>query len=124
MKVLLSIKPEFANKIFDGSKRYEFRRSLFKNEDVKKVIVYASAPISKVIGEFDIEDVIKKDLEALWMETKEFSGITKDFYQSYFEGKDVGFAIKVKKATRYKKDYCIQEKYGKKAPQSFIYINS
>lgn len=123
MKVLLSIKPEFANKIFDGTKKYEFRRSLFKNKDVKKVIVYASAPISRVIGEFDIETVIKKEVNELWKDTKEFSGITKDFYMSYFDGKDEGFAIKVKKATKYKEDLCIQEAYGKKPPQSFLYIN-
>lgn len=124
MKVLLSIKPEFAYKIFDGTKRYEFRRSLFKNKDVKKIIVYASSPVSRVIGEFDIDLVIKKDIDQLWADTKEYSGITKDFYESYFQGKEEGFAIKVKSYTKYENDYCIKEKYGKKAPQSFIYINS
>jgi predicted transcriptional regulator len=48
--VLLSIKPEFADKIFCGLKRYEFRKVLFKNRNVKKIVVYASAPIRKVIG--------------------------------------------------------------------------
>ena len=32
MKVLLSIKPEFAEKIFNGTKKYEFRKSIFKNK--------------------------------------------------------------------------------------------
>lgn len=50
MKVLMSIKPEFADKIFDGSKRYEFRRMIFKQPAVKKVVVYASAPVQMVIG--------------------------------------------------------------------------
>ena len=31
MKILLLIKPQFADKIFDGSKGFEFRKSLFKN---------------------------------------------------------------------------------------------
>ena len=53
MKVILSIKPEFANKIFNGTKKFEFRRTLFKKKEVKKIVVYASAPISKVIGEFE-----------------------------------------------------------------------
>ena len=123
MKVLLSIKPEYANKIFEGSKKYEFGRSLFKNKEVKKIIVYASAPISRVIGEFDIDFVIQKEIDELWNETKEYSGITEDFYLSYFQGKEQGFAIKVKKAKKYKMDFCIKEKYGKRAPQSFIYVN-
>lgn len=33
MKVLLSIKPEFAERIFNGSKKYEFRKVIFKNPD-------------------------------------------------------------------------------------------
>ena len=39
MTVLLSIKPEFAEKIFDGTKKYEFRKSIFKNADVKKFVM-------------------------------------------------------------------------------------
>ena len=122
MKVLLSIKPEYANKIFDGSKKFEFRRSVFKNSNVNKIVVYASAPISRVIGEFDIEEVIYNDLEILWKETRKFSGITKEFYDSYFVGKDHGFAIKVKSTKRYKKDLDIRERFGIAPPQSFAYI--
>ena len=66
MKILLSIKPEFANKIFNGSKKFEFRRLVFKNKSVNTVVVYASAPVSKVIGEFDIEQVLKLELSELW----------------------------------------------------------
>ena len=62
MKVLLSIKPEYAEKIFEGTKKYEFRRSVFKNRNVKTVVVYASSPVQKVIGEFDIEHIINDDL--------------------------------------------------------------
>ena len=54
MKVVLSIKPEFAFKIFDGSKKFEFRKAIFKNNNVKSIIVYASSPVQKVIGEFEI----------------------------------------------------------------------
>ena len=48
MKVLLSIKPEFVEKIFAGTKKYEFRKSLFKKNGVKDVVIYASAPIKRV----------------------------------------------------------------------------
>lgn len=122
MKVLLSIKPEFAEKIFDGSKRFEFRRSVFKKTDVDTIVVYASSPISKVIGEFKIETVIKKELEDLWEETKDFSGISKDFYDSYFNGKNEGFAIQVKHVKRYKTAKNLKEEYGMVPPQSFAYI--
>ena len=52
MRVLLSIKPEFAEKIFAGTKKYEFRKSIFKNANVKRIVVYASYPVQMVICEF------------------------------------------------------------------------
>lgn len=122
MKIILSIKPEFANKIFEGDKKFEFRRSIFKNKNVSKVIVYASSPISKVIGEFEIGEILFKDLNTLWKETKEFSGITEDYFYDYFVGKENGFALEVKRVKRYKKELCIKESFGKVPPQSFAYL--
>ncbi len=122
MQVILSIKPEFALKIFEGTKKFEFRRALFKNRKVEKVIVYASSPISKIIGEFDIKSIKYDELSSLWEETAEFSGISEEYYLSYFKGKESGYAIEVKNARQYKKKQCIKESYGIKAPQSFAYV--
>lgn len=122
MKIILSIKPVFANKIFEGDKKFEFRRSIFKNKNVSKVIVYASSPISKVIGEFEIGEILFKDLNTLWKETKKYSGITEDYFYDYFVGKEKGFALEVKKVKRYKNELCIKESFGKVPPQSFAYF--
>ncbi len=122
MKVILSIKPEFAFKIFDGTKRYEFRRSLFKNKDVKSVVVYASAPVSKVIGEFEIDRILYDDLDSLWADTKKESGISKEYYYQYFTGKNRGYAIRVKRIRKYDKHLCIRKEYGLNPPQSFAYV--
>jgi len=102
MKVVLSIKPEFAFKIFDGTKKFEFRRSIFKNGNIKSVIVYASSPVQQVIGEFEIDEVLNYDLPTLWDMTQEFSGISEKFYYDYFTNKEQGFAIKIKN-TKYVK---------------------
>ncbi len=122
MKVLLSIKPEYVNEIFEGRKKYEFRRTIFKNPDIRKVIIYASAPISKVVGEFEIDEILKDDINSLWELTKDFSGIKKDFYYQYFMKKDEGFAIKIKSFKKYENPFMIGE-IGKKPPQSFLYLN-
>jgi predicted transcriptional regulator len=122
MKVILSIKPQFAEKIFNGTKKFEFRRTLFKNKAVKSVIVYASAPISRVIGEFEIDEIIHNDLEYLWNDTEEYAGISKEYYFEYFDGKEMGYAIKIKHTKRYSSTFSIEEKYGIKPPQSFAYI--
>ena len=122
MKVVLSIKPEFANKIFEGSKQYEFRRTIFKNPDVKRVVVYASSPVQKVIGEFEIDHILNHDLETLWSLTKDFSGISSDYFYQYFGDKECGFAIKIKKTKLYKFPKCLKRDFNLLPPQSFLYI--
>lgn len=121
MKVVLSIKPEFANKIFDGTKRFEFRKSIFKNDNIRSVLVYSSSPVQKVIGEFQIEQILKHDLETLWDLTKEFSGISEKYFYEYFGDKEHGYAIQIKKKTKFKVPKCLREDYNLLPPQSFAY---
>lgn len=122
MKVLLSIKPQFAIKIFDGTKRFEFRKSIFKNSNINTVVVYASSPMQKVIGEFTIDEIMEEEPEALWEMTKKHSGITKDFFDEYFFNKERAFAIKVKDITRYKVPKDLIDFDLNFAPQSFVYL--
>jgi len=122
MKVILSIKPEFAEKIFNGSKKYEFRRSIFKDPTVKKIIVYASAPISKIVGEFEIDKILRSELNTLWSKTKEHSGISEEYYLKYFEGKKEGYALKIKNTHKYVDYFSIKDDFGLFPPQSFAYL--
>lgn len=121
MKVVLSIKPEFAFKIFDGTKKFEFRKSIFKNQNIKTIIVYASSPVQQVIGEFEIEEVLNHDLSTLWDLTQEFSGISEKFYYEYFTNKEKGFAIKIKKTRKYRTPKCLRADFNLSPPQSFAY---
>ena len=123
MTVLLSIKPEFAEKIFSGVKKYEYRKSIFKRQDVKRVIVYSSSPQKKVIGEFSIDKIIKDDITSLWEHTHLYSGISEDYYRSYFKNKIQGYAIKIGKVKRYSKAKRLSDFNIAIAPQSFIYLN-
>ena len=119
---MLSIKPEFADKIFNGSKKFEFRRSIFKNQNIKKVIVYASSPVQKVIGEFEIDQIINLELNALWEKTSRHSGISEDYFYQYFGDKEQGYAIKIKKVKKYKQPMCIKADFKLTPPQSFAYV--
>jgi len=122
MKILLSIKPEYAEKIFAGTKKYEFRRSIFKNPDVKTVVVYASSPVQKVIGEFEIDSIIFTDIENLWKLTEQASDTGRSFFFQYYEGKDKGYAIKIGKTKRYETPLDLKRDFKLNPPQSFVYI--
>lgn len=123
MKVLLSIKPEFAEKIFSGEKRFEYRKSIFK-EKVDTIVVYVSMPVGKIIGELSIREIIEAPPNELWEKTKNTSGISHDFFIAYFKGKKKGYAIKIGKVERYDKP--VNPYNGSKSfvpPQSFRYLH-
>ncbi|MDG2432537.1 ASCH domain-containing protein [Flavobacterium sp.] len=124
MKVVMSIKPKFANKIFDGTKRFEFRKAIFKNQNVTSVLVYASSPVQKVIGEFEIGEIFNFDLKTLWDRTKEHSGITEDYFYEYFADRKNGFAIQIKNKKKFKIPKSLKEDYNLAPPQSFAYFDS
>lgn len=125
MKVVLSIKPEFAYKIFDGTKKFEFRKSIFKNSNIETVVVYASAPVKKVIGEFQIERILNYDLDTLWELTKEYSGISEDYFYEYFDKRETGFAIQIKSKVKFKQPKSLQDDYNIiTPPQSFTYLSA
>lgn len=123
MKILLSIKPEYAEKILSGRKRYEFRRRLHKNTSVKTVVIYATMPVGKVVGEFTIERIHSKKPNEIWNLTKEHSGITREFFSEYFQDRDLAHAIEVSAVRRFKKPRSIGD-YLKSgiAPQSYAYV--
>lgn len=123
MKVLLSIKPEFAESILEGEKKFEFRKSIFRNRNVTTVVIYATMPVGKVIGEFDIGEIISSDPVDLWNVTKKYAGISRDFFDEYFSERSKGFAISVRNPRRYDTPLSLHELLpGAFPPQSFRYI--
>jgi len=122
-RVLLSIKPKFAEKIFAGSKRYEFRRVVFRSQAVSKIIVYASSPIQRIIGEFEVREVLALQKDKLWKKTRGEGGIEKKHFDLYFHGCEMAYAIKVSSPRRYSQPLKLSELCSfTRPPQSFRYI--
>lgn len=122
MRVLLSIKPKFAELIFNGSKKFEYRKSIFKNKNIKTIVVYASSPMQKVIGEFEIDQILNRELPELWDITKEHAGIEESYFYEYFSEKENGYAIKIKEVKRYDVPLSLKENFNVTPPQSFLYL--
>lgn len=123
MKILLSIKPEYVDKILSGEKCFEFRKTLPKNPNVKTVVIYATKPVGKIVGEFDIDDIVSHTPNDLWEKTKDKAGISKKFFLEYFVDKKVAHAFKVGSVKIYDQQLNIEEFCNRKfPPQSFFYI--
>ncbi len=124
MKVLLSIKPEYAEKIFSRRKEFEFRRSLFRDRGVKYAVVYASSPVKLVVGEFEIGEVMEDSIRGLWKITKTGAGMSEAEFFSYFRDRQRGYAIRIGKVHRYRRPVSVVERFGVRAPQSFLYLRN
>lgn len=121
--ILMSIKPEYVNKIFNGTKRYEYRKKLCKQR-IDKIIVYSSSPVKKVVGELIIDGVLYNQKEVIWDETNIYGGISKDKYDNYFKNSEFAVAFKIKKCIRYNNQKELKDYNINNAPQSYIYINN
>jgi predicted transcriptional regulator len=118
----LSIRPEFADAIFQGVKKFEFRRSIFKR-DVDVIVVYVTAPVQRVIGEFDVKRVHYEPVQALWDKTALVAGIDEERFMTYFDGRSHGYALEVGKIRRYSEPLQLGVHFGVVPPQSFMYLD-
>jgi predicted transcriptional regulator len=119
--IILSIHPNFVEKIISGEKRYEFRKVKTKLPP-DKIIIYSTSPISQVIGEADVENILIDTPEKLWEKTSNYSGIDESFYQEYFKDKKHAIAYQLKNVTVYKRPKKLLDFGLRAAPQSFVYI--
>lgn len=119
--IILPIKPVFADQILSGEKKYEYRKRLCKKE-VKKIYIYATAPIKKIIGEVGVVNKISMDKEKLWQETQKYAGVTKKFYDQYFEHQDCAYAYRLGEVKQYRFPVALDSIGIEYVPQSFIYV--
>ncbi|MEG0835766.1 MAG: hypothetical protein RR413_10020 [Christensenellaceae bacterium] len=119
--ILLSINPEYVERILAGSKKYEFRKRL-ANRTVDKILMYSTAPIMKVVGEVQIIETLSASPTALWEQTKKNAGISRDKYRKYFKGCKVAYAYRLGQVIQYNPPKELSEFNVGLPPQSFIYL--
>ncbi len=98
--VLLSIKPKYADKIFNGTKTVELRRICPKVTKGDLVLVYVSSPVKALVGEFEVKKIVEAPLRVLWKKVQNYAGIDRKEFNQYYTGSMVGYGIFLKKALR------------------------
>ena len=121
MKMLLSIKPEFAKEIITGKKKFEFRKFRCRDE-VQRILLYSTRPQKQVIAEADLEHIIEGTVAQVWEETKDFAGIDREYYDLYYHGKDKAYAYQLANVRVFDRPMSLSELGVSCAPQSHCYI--
>jgi type I restriction enzyme S subunit len=122
--VIISIKPEFVDKIISGEKKYEFRKTIWKKEkNIQRITIYSSSPVRKIVGFFIIEKILKGTPEAIWLHCQEYAGISEEKFFNYFNDIELAYAIKIGRLEIFKKPLDPKEMVQNfKAPQNFMYF--
>ena len=120
-RIIISINPQHVENIIRGLKKYEYRKIAAK-QDISSIIIYETSPIKRVVAEAEILEVLMMSPEELWQQTKDASGINKQFFDKYFSGRDVAYAYKLGEIKVYEQPKSLLDYGIKSAPQSFVYI--
>lgn len=119
--ILLPVKPKFSSKILDQSKVWEYRKVLPKNK-VSHIVLYSSSPEKKIRAIIEVESILSGNPASIWSQTKESSGISKEYFNTYFAGRDKAHAFKLGKITPLRP--LDPKAVNVKIPQSFCYLDS
>ena len=127
--LLLSIRPNFADQILDGSKTVEFRRQHPRQIKLgTRMLIYASSPVRALIGTAVVVEVIEGSPEEVWNEFETVGGIEHDQFNAYYEACDRAIVIRLSKPVRFKKVIPLDDLRAKwpgfHPPQQFAYLSS
>lgn len=126
--LFLSVRPQYAEAILEGSKGFELRRRAPRADPGTVVLLYASSPVRALVGAFVLDAVEQAAPQALWRSLGLECGVSKVEFMNYFAELDVATALKI--GTRYR----VQESVplaairaiwpGFQPPQSYRYVEA
>jgi len=122
--ILMSIKTKYANQIFEGTKKYEYRRRTIGEKNLgKKIFIYSSEIEKAIVGYIIIGDIIEGTSNHVLEVTE--NNDNKDII-NYFKDCPKCYALKIIKAVKFDHPFSlssIREKQEKFViPQYYRYI--
>lgn len=124
--LLLSIKTKYANQIFNGTKKFEFRRKSIGDKNCnKKIYIYSSEEDKAIIGYINVDKILKGNLAFILNATNYKDN--KDIIE-YFDGCSECYALHISEYHRFSKSIKLEEirmNYEKfVVPQFYRYVKS
>lgn len=99
--VLLSLKPQYADLVFEGVKKAELRKRTFAQMEGRDVFVYVTRPVMELRGGFRVGEVWVGSPQEIWEEVSERAGINRDDFDEYYAGQSVAYALEITEVWEY-----------------------
>ncbi|AYO81764.1 helix-turn-helix domain-containing protein [Methylobacterium brachiatum] len=123
--VVFSIKPEYCNKIVDGSKTIELRRRFPMSVPAgTTALIYATSPTRALLGIAVIGQIYRQAPSDIWDAFSSQTCIRRKDFDTYFGDLACGYAIELKHARRLRRPLGLTElrnRFSFEPPQSFLY---
>jgi predicted transcriptional regulator len=97
---IISIHPDYADAILDGTKTIELRRRIPELASGSRLWIYATRPTAAVVGVVIITDVNRAHPRTIWQRHKNKTGLDHASFKEYFCGAQQAVAILLKAAER------------------------
>ena len=117
--VLMSIRPVYAEAIFDGTKTVGLRRRRPSFSGGTRVLVYSSSPHQKLQGTFEVGGILADKPHVLWEKVGERAGVDREAFDAYFAGCSTAYAIEVENPRRIE-----PMQLSIQPPQSYLFLRS
>ena len=120
--VLLAIRPRFAESIFNGEKKVEFRKIRFRQR-ISHMVLYATKPIQKIVGYFYVRHVAENTPQYLWAHYRSVAGLNYEEFRDYYTSSSKGIAIEIGNTWKFRKPVPLSKLDNSFViPQSFAYL--
>lgn len=123
--VVLSVRPNYSDKIIKGKKTIELRRRFPVTAPRGTIAyIYSTTPVQAMIGSAEIAEVLKLPVPEIWQKFGKMAQIERNSFDHYFTGLKDGFALKFINVREFSRSIELPElrrRFGFEPPQSFLY---
>lgn len=125
-RLMLSLKPRFAEAILDGSKTVELRRTRPLIRVPTDALIYSSSPAMAIVGRCRVDSIGSFSPTALWDAHGHCAGVTRREFRDYFLGANRAYALMLSRSSRFDESIPLADVRrlwpGFVPPQSFRYL--
>lgn len=116
---VMSIKEEYGLNLLNRKSGWEYRRKKSKIQKGDKIILYATAPSKKLIGEFIVGEILIGSPEDIWEKTKRGICYKKEEVVPYLESGKFPIAFQVTKPKKYQPEILASSILNFNPPMSY-----
>jgi predicted transcriptional regulator len=108
-QILMSVKPEFAERIMRRKKTVELRRKFSTRWIGHRINIYASSPVMSLMGEARISGVVVNKPEIIWERFHDQIGCSRSEFDAYVAGTNEIYAIELDDVRPYRDRFPISQ---------------